>query len=77
MYSFLPAEVRSELQSRNRAPHEGGPKHHQHLTAGAREVLVAHLIRLTTVVRQSASAEDFRMRFDAEFRGGPLQLALA
>lgn len=47
------------------------------LVTSAPEVLVAHLIRLTTVVRQSASAEDFRMRFDAEFRGGPLQLALA
>jgi hypothetical protein len=77
VYGFLPSDVRSELQSRNPNPHAGRTRHHQHLTARAREVLTAHLIRLNTVVRQSASAEDFRMRFDAEFRGGPLQLSLA
>lgn len=75
VYGFLPGDVRSELQRRNPAPHAGGAKHHQHLTPRAREVLAAHLIRLTTVVRQSGSVDDFHMRFGAEFRGGPLQLS--
>lgn len=77
VYGFLPPDIRAELQSRNPNPHEGRTRHHQHLTARAREVLTAHLIRLNTVVRQSASAADFHMRFAAEFRGGPLQLSLA
>lgn len=69
--------MRAEIQARSQKlpPHRGGPRHHQRLTAGAREVLTAHLIRLTTVVRQSATVEDFHMRFGAEFRGGPLQLS--
>ena len=77
VYGFLPAPVRAEIQARSQKlpPHRGGPRHHQRLTAGAREVLTAHLIRLTTVVRQSATVEDFHMRFGAEFRGGPLQLS--
>lgn len=75
VYGFLPGDVRSELQRRNPAPHAGSTKHHQHLTPRAREVLAAHLIRLTTVVRQSGSVDDFHMRFGAEFRGGPLQLS--
>lgn len=76
VYGFLPADVRAELQARNPAPHTSNTRHHQHLTTRAREVLVAHLIRLTTVVRQSVSADDFHMRFAAEFLGGGLQLSL-
>lgn len=76
VYGFLPGDVRSELQRLNPAPHAGSSKHHQFLTPRTREVLTAHLIRLTTVVRQSASADDFHMRFGAEFKGAGLQLSL-
>lgn len=76
VYGFLPVEVRTELQRRNPAPHSGSSRHHQHLTPHARAVLTAHLLRLTTVVRQSATPDDFHMRFGAEFKGAGLQLSL-
>lgn len=75
VYDFLPSDVRDELQRRNPNPHEGSTRHHQHFTPRVREVLTAHLLRLTSVVRQSASPSDFRMRFDCEFRGAGLQLS--
>lgn len=75
VYAFLPDDVRAELQARNPNPHAGSTKHHQHLTARVREVLTAHLIRLTAVVRGSTNPSDFHMRFNNEFKGGGLQLS--
>lgn len=76
VYQFLPAEVRAELQRTNANPHEGGPKHHQCLTPGVRDVLRVHVAVLIGVVRQSFDAEDFHMRFERQFSGGPLQGSL-
>lgn len=75
VYEFLPRQVRAELQSRNPNPHEGSVRHHQHLTPPAKEVLRAHLLRLTTVLRQSVSRVDFQRRFAIEFhRAGRQQV---
>ena len=76
VYDVLPPDVRGELRRRNPTPHEGGPRHHQHLTGRVREVLSAHLLRLVTVLRQSAHVADFHMRFEREFKGAGLQLPL-
>lgn len=76
VYQFLPAEVRGELRRVNPTPHLSGPRHHQLLTPAARKSLDEHCIRLTTVLRQSSSKVDFEARFEREFCGGGLQLAL-
>lgn len=73
VYAFLPPEVRNELQQRNPNPHEGSVRHHQHLTPAAKGILRGHILRLTTVLRQSRNAADFKRRFDLEFRGGSFQ----
>lgn len=75
VYCFLPAEVRAEIRERNPRPHEGVTRHHHFLTPDPDEYLKDHLVRLTSVLHQSASVADFKQRFEVEFRGAPLQLA--
>lgn len=73
IYDAIDPDVARELKVRNPDPHRQS-NHHQHLTPRARAVLIAHLARVTTVMRQSAHGRDFKMRFDHEFRGTGLQL---
>ncbi|MEZ5189415.1 MAG: P63C domain-containing protein, partial [Schumannella sp.] len=53
VYGVLPPEVRAEIQVRNPNPHEGAVRHHQHLTPAAKAIVRGHILRLTTVLRQS------------------------
>lgn len=73
VYGVLPPEVRAELQVRNPNPHEGTVRHHQHLTPAAKAIVRGHILRLTTVLRQSRDAFDFKRRFDLEFHGTAFQ----
>lgn len=75
VYDALDPDVARELASRIDAP-EHGSNYHQLLSDRARAVLVRHVDRLHAVLRQSDGPTDFRMRFDREFRGGPLQYRL-
>jgi hypothetical protein len=72
VYEATDPDVAHELAARIGSP-ERGNNYHQLLTDRARAVLVRHIDRLYAVLRQSDSPEDFRMRFDREFRGGMLQ----
>lgn len=75
IYDAIDRDVARELRARNPNPSHRS-NHHQHLTPRARMVLAGHLLRVTTVMRQSASPEDFHRRFAHEFRGAGLQLPL-
>ena len=74
VYRAIDPQVARELRERNHEPAHG-TNHHQLFTPRARRVLDAHLVRLTTVMRQSSRPDDFKMRFDAEFHGTGLQLS--
>lgn len=74
IYEALEPDVARELRARNPEPHFGS-NHHQHLTPKARTLLMAHISRVMTVMRQSINYDDFRMRFDHEFHGTGLQLS--
>lgn len=54
-----------------------GTRHHQFLTGDGRKAIASHIAVVTALMRASATPNDFRMRFNAVFRGGMLQLALA
>ncbi len=74
VYDAIDPEVARELRERNPSP-QHGRNHHQLLTPRAKGLLVSHLGRVASVMRQSASPAEFRRRFDTEFRGAPLQLS--
>lgn len=74
-YEWFDTDVYVELKRRNPSPVQSGIKHHQHLTDFARERFRAHQRDVLLLLRTSASLDDFRMRFDAAFRGTGLQLS--
>ena len=78
-YEGVDAEVYAEVKRINpRVPELDGERrhrHHQFLTEPARERFLRHQRDVLLLMRTSAHLADFRMRFNAHFRGGALQLA--
>ena len=73
-YEWFDADVYEELRARNPRPTDG-TKHHQFLTDYARGRFEQHQRDVLLLLRTSASVPDFRMRFNAVFRGAGLQLS--
>jgi hypothetical protein len=78
-YEGLDAQLYAALKGKNpRLPELEGERqyrHHQFLTPAARERFVRHQRDVLLLMRTSTHVADFRMRFNAHFRGGGLQLA--
>lgn len=79
-YEWFDADVYAAVKAKNpRREGLGGEReyrHHQFLTAFARERFERHQRDVLLLMRASTDLTDFRMRFNAAFRGGGLQLAL-
>lgn len=78
-YEWFDADVYAAVKTRNprRPEHDGAReyRHHQFLTDYARERFRRHQRDVLLLMRASTGLIDFRMKFDAAFRGGPLQLS--
>lgn len=72
VYESIDSDVARELRRVNPNPRFGS-NHHQHLSPRAQRVLDEHIRKLLVVLRGSRDAEDFKRRFDHEFRGAWLQ----
>ncbi len=79
-YEWFDDDVYTAVKVQNPRREElGGERehcHHQFLTAFARERFERHQRDVLILMRASTDLTDFRMRFDAAFRGGGLQLSL-
>lgn len=78
-YEWFDAEVYDAMKRRNpRRPELDGERrhrHHQFLTPPARARFVQHRGEVLRLMRATPHLADFRMRFDAAYRGAGLQLA--
>jgi hypothetical protein len=78
-YEWFDAEVYDAVKRRNpRRPELDGERrhcHHQFLTPAARARFVQHRGEVLRLMRACPNLADFRMRFNAAYRGGGLQLA--
>lgn len=78
-YSWFDDDVYEAVKDRNpRVAELQGERaflHHQFLTDFARERFEQHQRDVLVLMRSSANLADFRMRFNAVFRGGGLQLS--
>lgn len=79
-YGWLGRDVYAAIKAKNPRREdldfEREHKHHQFLTDPARAQFDRHQRDVLILLRASASLADFRMRFNAAFRGGGLQLSL-
>lgn len=79
-YEWFDRDVYAAVKAKNpRREDLGGEReyrHHQFLTAFARERFERHQRDVLLLMRASTDLTDFRMRFNAAFRGGGLQLSL-
>lgn len=79
-YEWFDRDVYAAVKQQNpRVAELGGERehcHHQFLTAFARERFERHQRDVLILMRASTSLDDFRMRFNAAFRGAGLQLSL-
>lgn len=80
-YEWFDRDVYTAVKAKNpRLPALGGEReyrHHQFLTPFARERFERHQRDVLILMQASTSLDDFRMRFNAIFRGGGLQLSFA
>lgn len=74
-YEGVDAEVKQINPRRQELEGERRYRHHQFLTEPARERFLRHQRDELLLMRTSANHADFRMRFNAHFRGGGVQLA--
>ncbi len=78
-YGWLGADVYQAIKAKNprreELDFEREHKHHQFLTEPARAQFDRHQRDVLLLMRASTDIADFRMRFNAAFRGGGLQLS--
>lgn len=76
-YEWFDEDVYAALKAKNPRLLRGhrGFRHHQFLTPSARDRFDRHQRDVLLLMRASSSLQDFRMRFNAAFRGGGLQLS--
>lgn len=78
-YGWLGRDVYDAIKARNprreALDFEREHKHHQFLTEPARAQFDRHQRDVLILMRASSGLDDFRMRFNAAFRGGGLQLS--
>lgn len=79
-YGWLGRDVYAAIKAKNprreALDFEREHKHHQFLTEPARAQFDRHQRDVLILMRASSGLDDFRMRFNAAFRGGGLQLSL-